>query len=405
MATERLYYHDTYQQNFTSAIIRVDSRPDGRHSVVLDRTLFYPEAGGQPFDTGYINNIAVLSVEENGDEILHIMDTSPESGLAYGVINWPRRYDHMQQHTGEHILSAAFHKLLAADNVGFHLGANSSQIDLNIPLLSPEQALEVERLANDMVFANKSITSQFVAHNTLASFSLRKEPVKAFAAIRLVEAKDIDCCPCGGTHVAATGEVGLIKILSWSRKNNAVRVDFVCGRRALADYQHKNNTMNELSRHLSSPTTDLLQAVEKQLEKFDSIAKQLVAAKQELTQYLASDLYQKALETNGLKVIVHNLSASSPTDLAELAKQLLALGPVIILLGGANPEQTKVHLFFACTPEVAVNMGAQLKSVLALVNGKGGGNNTMAQGGGSDIANIQSALDQAKKNILAILMA
>ena len=280
---------------------RLSPRPDGRYGVILDRTLFYPESGGQPFDTGFINNCPVTAVEEVGEEILHVVESRLETGQAYGVIDWPRRFDHMQQHSGEHILSAAFKNLLDAENIGFHLGANSSQIDINISSLSPEQVIAVEKLANDMVFANQAVKSHLVARDALPSFSLRKQPAKDFAIIRLIEATDIDCCPCGGTHVAATGEVGLIKILSWSRKNNAVRVDFVCGKRALADYQQKNSTINELSSRLSSPPAEILPAAEKQLAKLETITKQLVAAKQELTHYLAGDLYQKALEINGHK--------------------------------------------------------------------------------------------------------
>ncbi len=400
MPNEKLYYADPYLQEFTARINRILPLEDGRFGIVLDRTAFYPEGGGQPSDSGLLDDIAVTAVTEQGGEILHITAAKPRGDSVHGRIDWSRRFDHMQQHSGEHMLSAAFIRLFQAENIGFHLGADSVTIDVTLDSLTAEQAAAVEKCANEFVFANIPVSTHHVIHDELAGFSLRKLPSKSFTSIRLVDISGVDCCPCGGTHVANTGEVGLIKIRSWERKNSAVRVDFVCGWRALADYSMASGVVQQLSSRLSAPPPDVAAAVERQLLRADSLAKALHSAKQELNRNLAARLYAVAETKNGRKIVAKALADYSSGDVADLAKALLDLGPAVVLLGTADSEQNKSQLLFTATPAGAgVDMAALLKTVLPGINGRGGGNALRAQGGGTYTADLEKLLLQAGQRL------
>lgn len=394
MPCEKLYYTDPYQQKFTATVDKIIDLPDGRFGVVLDRTAFYPEGGGQPSDTGLLDDIDVISVSEKNGEIIHITAVKPRTGTVHGHINWSRRFDHMQQHTGEHLLSAAFLRLFQAENIGFHLGVDSVTIDVTLDNLSQEEADAAEKCANEFVFANLPIGSHHVSQDQLPGFALRKPPSRQFASIRLVEIKTVDCCPCGGTHVKSSGEVGLIKIRSWERKGGAIRVDFVCGWRALAEFSATSSVIQQLSARLSSPPAEIAAAVEKQLAKSEALTKALYAAKQELIRNLATLLYDKAESINGAKLVVRSCPEYTPQDLADLAKALFELGPAVALLGSTNPDQNKTHLLFSAASAANLDMAVLLKTVLPDIQGKGGGNAQRAQGGGVFTADLEDLLQK-----------
>ena len=229
MQTEKLYYQDPHLREFTATILEKSALADGQFAIILDRTAFYPEGGGQPCDTGSLNEAPVLSVQTRNGDIIHTVACDPGEGPVTGRIDWQRRFDHMQQHTGEHILSGIFLSLHQAENVGFHLSATTCQIDVTLPSLSPEQAQIIEDAANAVIFSNRPIDAKFVETAELSAYSLRKEPGAEFEQIRLVSIQNCDCCPCGGTHVSHTGEVGLLKIRGWEKRKNNIRVEFACG--------------------------------------------------------------------------------------------------------------------------------------------------------------------------------
>jgi len=400
MPSEKLYYSDPYLQEFTAQVDKIIALEDDRFGVVLNRTAFYPEGGGQPSDTGWLDDIAVLAVTEQNGDILHITTAKPLVESVHGKIDWARRFDHMQQHSGEHLLSAAFVRLFQAENIGFHLGADSVTIDVTLDNLTPEQTDAAEKCANGFVFANIPVCTHHVSHDELPGFSLRKQPSRSFAHIRLVDISAVDCCPCGGTHVATTGEVGLIKIRSWERKSGAVRVDFVCGWRALADYNASSRVVQQLSSRLSAPPPEVASAVERQLLRTDSLAKALHNTKQELNRHLAAQLYAMAETKNGVKIVIKAFPDYAPADIADLAKVLLDQGPAVVLLGTADSGQNKSHLLFAATPTVSqIDMAALLKTVLPKIQGKGGGNAQRAQGGGAFTADLEDILLQAGKSL------
>lgn len=401
--TELLFQNNSYIRQFHSRIKKTIPLPNGSVGVVLEHTAFYPEGGGQPSDHGQINGLPVTDVYHEGTDIIHVMSELPPTETVEAAIDWARRFDHMQQHTGQHILSAACHELFGAATVGFHMGAQSSQIDLDLPGFTDEQLKSAEQAANELLVRNKAVSIHQATPATLHEYPLRKPPAKDFAAIRLIEIAGIDCCPCGGTHVAATGEIGMIKIRSWERKNNAIRLDFVCGYRALADYQYKNLLIQELSGRLSAPGPQLLAAFDKLLAKADETSRQLAAARQELSVQLADNLYRQAEPVKGIKIIAYQLANSSPAEVAGLARQLVSFPATVALLAGVAGDNSKVHLVFSCSPGLNLNMGAILKAALPLIEGKGGGSGTSAQGGGPAVHHAAHALELAEQSVIALL--
>lgn len=401
--TELLFQNNSYIRQFHSRIKKTIPLPNGSVGVVLEHTAFYPEGGGQPSDQGQINGLPVTDVYREGTDIIHVMTDLPPTVTVEAAIDWARRFDHMQQHTGQHILSAACHELFGAATVGFHMGAQSSQIDLDLPGFTDEELKAAEQAANELLVRNKAVSIHQATPATLHEYPLRKPPAKDFAAIRLIEIAGIDCCPCGGTHVAATGEIGLIKIRSWERKNSAIRLDFVCGYRALADYQYKNLLIQELSGRLSTPGPQLLAAFDKLLTKADETSRQLAAARQELSVQLADNLYRQAEPVKGFKIIAYQLPNSSPAEAAGLARQLVSFPATVALLAGVAGDNSKVHLIFSCSPGLNLNMGAILKAALPLIEGKGGGSGTSAQGGGPAVHHAAQALELAEQSVIALL--
>lgn len=403
MSTDKLFYADSYLKEFTARVEAVRDAGGGRWEVVLDRTAFYPEGGGQPCDTGWLDDIAVLAVRDEGGVTVHVTAAKPEKAEVTGRIDWARRFDHMQQHSGEHVLSGAFFELFGAENVGFHLGPEGVYIDVSLAALSAGQAAAAEAWANAAVYANHPVGAHNAASGDLAGLGLRKQPARSFERLRVVKIAGVDCCPCGGTHVKATGEIGMIKIKSWERKSGGTRVEFVCGRRALDDYGALNSLVRSLSARLSVPAAEVGTAVERQLAKGDDLQHELQAARRELGRYVAAELYAGAAEAGGYRLVSRVFGGEVPVELGEVAKQVLSLGPAVALLALAQPEQDKSQFVFACTPGAKANMNALLKGVLPAVRGKGGGSAHWAQGGGGWVADMESVLSRAGQDARSAL--
>lgn len=401
--TEKLFENNSYIRQFQSRIIKNIILPNNRIGIILDSTAFYPEGGGQPADHGQINGIEVLDVYNETGDIIHVTAAMPTTEVVEASINWARRFDHMQQHTGQHILSAACNELFNAATVGFHLGAQSSQIDLDIPDFTDEQSIAAELHANDIIFSNQAVVVHKATKATLHNYPIRKQPTKEFDDIRLVEIPGVDCCPCGGTHVATTGELGLIKIRNWERKNNLIRLDFICGQRALIDYQEKNHIINQLCGRLSVPVQQIQTALDKQLNKLEETNRQLTVTRQELHSSIATSLHQQTKPLKEIKIITHQLTETTPPEVTSIAKQLATFPATIALLAGINADNTKVHLQFCCSPDLSLNMGIILKTALPLIEGKGGGTGSSAQGGGSAIRHTAEALEVAKQAVIELL--
>lgn len=387
MLKDRLYYADPYCKSFTAQIIKAAQDAEGNHYVALDNTAFYPTGGGQPHDLGTLNGIAVLNVEEVEDEIRHTLAESPGSATEVeGAIDWERRFDHMQQHAGQHILSAAFVELFEFPTVSFHLGKEIVSIDLDVENVSPEQLDAVEKLANDIILENRLIEIKWVTEDELHHYPLRKQ-LAVTDEIRLVIIPDFDYNGCGGTHPSATGQVSALKILSTEKHRGKVRVHFVCGGRVLQQLQRKNQELAETSRLLSAPDDGVADAVQKLLETNHSLEKSLADAQEALLAFEAQALLSQQ-EQGIVKALFTDRTVQ---QLQKLARLLVAeADEVIVLLVAENDN--RLQFVAARGAAVETSMKQVSAATLPLINGKGGGNDAFVQGGGERLVSAEQLL-------------
>ena len=397
--TEKLYRKDAYLREFNARVVQRTSA--GKNpAVILDRTAFYPTSGGQPNDCGSLNSVGVVDVleDEASGEIVHVLDGQIVEDRVQGAINWERRFDHMQQHSGQHILSQAFELAQNAPTVSFHLGAELCSIDVQLASLSPAQAAAVEDLASNVVFANTPVHVHEVTRDELSRFPLRKQPVVT-GMIRIVEMEDFDYSPCGGTHVRRAGEVGLIKIRRWERRGDTMRVDFHCGSRALLDYRWKNDIVNNLALSLSVKDQELQQAVERALTQSRDNHHALEDAQKRLLELEARAMIAETPLSNGLRLIVRSLDDRTGEETRRLAITLAAAPGTIALLGLRSAG--RASLIFARSADLADDMNALLKNTAPIVAGRGGGTPNLAQGGGTGVGQLDEALEAARQAVEA----
>ena len=362
------------------------------YHIVLDQTSFYPEGGGQPSDTGYIEDLYISHVYEEDHIIYHVTNAKPEKLQHLKCsIDWDRRFDNMQQHLGQHILSACIDKLINAETVGFHLGVDYVTIDVTMESISQIQVDKVEYFANQIVFNNLSVTQLYPNESVLKKIPLRKPP-KVKENIRIIEINQFDFSPCGGTHPTHTGEVGLIKIRKLEKIRDTTRVEFACGNRALKDYNWKNNSINQISSLLSLKDVDSLKGVEKIYTENISLKKEIRKLKEENLNYEAGELYRQTPEKRGIKIITKVFENRDFGEVRLLAAKTVSNPGTMALLGVKNE---KAQIILSCSDEVTINMNELFKEISPMINGKGGGNSKTAQGGGDDKGNLEGALQAA----------
>jgi alanyl-tRNA synthetase len=378
--TERLYYADAYCRHFSA---RVTERLtwDGQPAVVLDRTAFYPTSGGQPADEGTLSGVAVDDVCARDDGVVvHVLARAlPEEKVA-GQIDWPRRFDHMQQHTGQHVLSAAFEQVLDADTVGFHLGVEVSTIDINMARLDPGEVASVEDLANWVVWEDRPVDTRFVSPDELASLPLRRLPT-VDGPVRIVDIDGFDANPCGGTHVARTGEIGLIRIPRLEYRGDETRVEFLCGRRALCDYRARSEVVDQLATRLTVGYWELDRAVVRLQDEAKQLRRDLRQMRERLLYVEAADLYETAAPRGAYRVVEKVWQGREPGELRALAQELSRRFEVVALLASVG-ERT--HLCFARSEGVDVDVTELLREACGQLGGKGGGRPHLAQGSGTE---------------------
>jgi alanyl-tRNA synthetase len=396
--TERLYYLDPYRREFEAKVVERTSMGT-KPGLILESTCFYPTSGGQPHDEGSLNGVPVINVFERGDKaIVHVLATELKGDFVHGVIDWERRFDHTQQHTGQHILSQAFLQVLNAATVGFHLGKEASTIDVDKAPLAAAQLDRVEDLANEIVFADLPVKTYSVAEPELTSLPLRKLPAVEMP-IRIVEVEGFDYSPCGGTHCRRTGEVGLIKITKVERRGQETRIEFLCGGRALADYRSKNQTVTELANRFSVGAWELAEAVERLAEEAKSSKRELNAAKNRLLDYEAVELLAEAEQHGDVRVVRKVFANREGEEVRCLALRLVESEGSVALLG---LSEEKAQLFFACSVDLPYDMNDLLKEACQAIGGGGGGQRHFAQGGGPDGSKVGEALKIAYERLLAI---
>ncbi len=379
MTTNKMYYLDSYLQNFTTKLVQQKMDEFGGHYVILEDTAFYPTGGGQPNDIGTINNIEVTNVEEIDGEIRHYTE-GPISGIdIIGSINWGRRFDHMQQHAGQHILSGVFSDLFGYETVSFHLGKETLTIDLEVEELTEAEVNKAELIANETILSNKPIHTKWVSNEEVSNYSLRKQP-SVTEDIRLVIIPDFDYNACGGTHPNSTSEVGTIKVLEWERQKKKVRIHFICGGRVLSQFHKKNIVLNKIGQLMNTSEQGLVTSVERLLGKNTELEKSLEQARDVILQYEARAI----LNNNNNKIISMAYHNRTMQELQKLARYLVNQSPEVIVVL-VNENENKLKLVLARGENRNINMGKLLGEVLPLINGKGGGNESVAQGAGERI--------------------
>jgi alanyl-tRNA synthetase len=377
----KLYYRDAYLKNFSAELIEQKEDPAGRMYVTLSQTAFYPTGGGQPFDTGYLNGNEVVDVEEVDQEIRHYIKKGlPTTKHIEGEINWERRFDHMQQHAGQHILSAAFEELYGYKTVSFHLGKDTLTIDLDTDMLATDEAAKVEKLANQVILENRPIITKWVDEEELKQYKLRKE-LSVSNNIRLVIIPDFDYNGCGGTHPNSTAEVGSLKILGWERQKKIIRVEFVCGQRVLNQLGKKHDIIKDLTVQLNAPEQDLSAAVNRLLGQKKELEQSVEEMKDQLLKFEADEII-RAGKTDIVSSVFQDRSIQ---ELQKLARLLVANAEEKVFLL-VSENQDKLQFVLAKGKNAEGNLKEWSKEALALVDGKGGGNETLVQGGGKLIS-------------------
>jgi alanyl-tRNA synthetase len=396
--TARLYYTDPALQAFDATIERVEPRSD-RLAVWLDRTAFYPSSGGQPFDTGTLGPWRVVDVvdEEDDGSIAHIVERgplNPEPGCPVrGEIDWPRRFDHMQQHTGQHVLSGAFDRLFGLRTVSFHMGTVLSTIDLAREA-SPAEITAAETEANRIVWEDRPVIIRFADADEAAGLPLRKNPVRG-GTLRLIDVEGFDLSACGGTHVGRTGAIGVVAIRSWERFKGGHRVAFVCGGRALAGYRTLRDSVGEAVRLLSVLPDELPSAIGRLQAEAKGQKRELVALQNELARYRADELAASAEEVRlnaggrdsdpdtpaagrTVQLVARAVDADA-NGLKALATAIAAKpGYVVVLVSTTTPALAVV----ARASGVGVSAQGLMAALVASFGGRGGGKPDLAQGGG-----------------------
>ncbi len=380
--TDRLYYHDSFLYEFDARVVESFAQA-GRHAIVLDRTAFYPTSGGQVHDLGALvaggKQIAVTEVADEEDgRILHFVAEPLASGAAvHGAIDSARRLDHIQQHSGQHVLSAAFIQLFNMPTVSFHMGDESCTIDLETGGLSAEQASKAEFLANQVIAEDRPVKIRFVPLEETRQLGLRKLPPKQTGNLRLIDITDFDLTACGGTHVRATGQIGGILLRKIEKVKQGMRVEFVCGLRAVAIARRDYKTLTEAAAVYSSHIYDLPEQIRKSLAETKAAGK----AQHKLLEELA-DLHAERMlaQSSGSPRIIAQLFPERDAVFIKLLAQKLTAGKseVVALLASGAGQPT---LVFAQSPGQKFNMGQLMKDAMAQLGGRGGGSADLAQGG------------------------
>jgi alanyl-tRNA synthetase len=394
-ATERLYHHDSHLLEFDAHVIDVTEGDDGAIAVILDRTAFYPTGGGQPNDTGTLGQARVVDcIDAESKGVLHVIQgPTPESGeLVHGRIDALRRLDHMQQHTGQHILSAAFVRLFDAATRSFRVMDHESEIDVELDSPTNEKIEQTVDLANQTIWANLPIQVREVSSQEAASLPLRKEPARE-GELRLIEITDFDLTACGGTHANATGEVGVIAVRGWERAKGLTRIQFMAGLRVVNDYRKANRTAGRAAALFSAGRDDTPALVAGLMEENKKLKRRMRELDSIACRVEAEDLIRRSQATESVRIITGVFTDRDADSLKNLARALIVHPNVVALLGSRDGDS--VRLVFARSTDLLGDMSTLMREACAAIDGRGGGKPEMAQGGGTASDRLESVIESA----------
>ena len=409
--TDRLYYHDSFQKEFEANVVSCE-RDGDRWKVILDRTAFYPSSGGQPHDTGRLGDVEVLEViddlrdqvdapKSSVDEIVHYTSAELPPGPVLGKIDWQRRVDHMQQHTAQHLLSAAFIELFGFQTKSFHLGTATSTIDIEAPSIQPKHLEAAERRTNEIIFEDREVVVRFGTAHELAEAGIRKT-VEREGVLRAIDIAGFDRQPCGGTHLARTGQAGLLLIRKLERSRALWRIEYVAGYRALVAARSDFATLTQAAAVFTCALPEVPAGITKWQEERRAAQSSAKKMEDRLAQLEARELLAQhgAItaqdESKRPALIAAVLEGSSANYLGILAAKLVAESNVVALLA----SRAAGHVVFAQTPGAlpsTVDLGALLRESIKEFGGKGGGNRNFAQGNLPNPADAASAIERARR--------
>jgi alanyl-tRNA synthetase len=394
---QKLCYENPYQKEFTAEITNVTQKEKEYH-IELDKTYFYPEGGGQPSDTGHINGASVTYVYEKDEKIYHVVEVNPiKIHKVKCSIDFEKRYDYMKQHLGQHILSACIFDLYNASTIGFHIGGGLTTIDID-RVIEPIDIKASEEKANKIVAYNINIEVLYPSSSELKKLSLKKIPVKAGEKIRIVKIGDLDVNPCCGIHPSSTIEVQLIKVTKFEKYKNGLRIEFMCGERAVSDYILKHEAIEKMSKLLCCNNATVLSEVQRLSGELNKALTQKRALKAEVAEYEVQNMLEVAPKIGDIRVlkIIYDNGDLKYTNM--IGSKLVSTPNVIVLFGVKSED--KANLIFMCSRDLnIISMDSLLKDAITLIDGKGGGSSFSAQGGGKNNNNLDSALDYAYSKI------
>lgn len=374
---EKAYLDNSYLDIYKSKVTSCKLNSDNKYEVILDKTIFYPDlSGGQPKDEGTINGIEVIDVYEENGNIIHILDKQLE-GTVELKINFERRFDHMQQHTGQHLLSCAFNNLYNARTIGFHLSGSYTTIDLNVENFTKDMIKNVELYANQMIYDNLEIKTQILEHDEALKTGLRKKPVDD-ELIRLVKIGDKDNVACCGTHLNHTGEVGIVKIVKHEKYKSGTRVEFLCGKRALTDYIEKNNIIHELSNSFSCHPLVLIDNIEKFRKEKDLLNKKNSILQNKITEVKVNELINTSKTINNEKHIVQILDDVDMKQARFIATNITENDG--FLCGFIIITEENCGIIIAQSSNLEYNLKEIYNKCAEIIGAKGGGSNRIIQG-------------------------
>ena len=377
IVTQKLFLDDSYRTRCEAQVVSCVKAENG-YDVELTQTVLFPTGGGQPHDTGRIGGADVLDVSEEGERVLHRVDAPLEVGAQVTAeVFWPRRFDHMQQHSGEHLLSFAAKELYGAKNVGFHMAASYCTVDLDVQLTA-EDVIKLEQRTNELITANLPVELTYVEAEELEHMELRKRAAGLSGTVRIVAMPGGDSCTCCGTHVKQTGVIGALKITANEHYKGGERLTFACGGRALMHAQRMQGIVDGLSRSFSCKAEDVPAAVDKLQQEFTATKRELKSAQAKLSGYIAAELLSGATAVKKRRLVAQVLSDYPAAQLRSLALMLCEKGNMLVLLLAHNGDAANYVL--CCSEGLGLDMGELAQAVNAATSGRGGGRGTLAQG-------------------------
>lgn len=399
MPTERLYFGDSGLLDFSSVVVDITASERG-DCVVLDRTAFYPTGGGQPNDIGTLDSTGVIDVfEDDHGVVYHLVKDRglfAPGQVVEGRIDRARRLDHLQQHSGQHVLSQAFVQACGAQTRSFHLGEKTSTIDIEMQSPSDETMRTAEDIANNIVFENRPMIVHMVDEAGAERFPLRKES-QVKGEVRIIEVQDFDWSPCGGTHAHRTGQIGLIAVRSFERAKKMTRVEFVCGGRALREYRAARDVSFAIARLFSADRDKTVELVERALQENKTLKRRIHGLLELAMSAEAAEILSKTPDSNGFKIVDAVFDGRDLEEVRMLAAKIVQQQPSIALLGIREPGAAR--LVFARSDSLPQNMSELLAEACRGLGGRGGGRPDLAQGGGPNVDRIGQTIKDAREKL------